>query len=77
MIYKRNKYAMVIIELTNNIYSNDNATKHAELLRIKNIFDYTKPESLIRELISIRKVMYSRIRDCLKDERKCVPLSRV
>lgn len=44
---------MVIIELTNNIYSNDNATKHAELLGIKNIFDYTKPESLIRELISL------------------------
>lgn len=41
------------IELTNNIYSNDNATKHAELLGIKNIFDYTKPESLIRELISL------------------------
>ncbi|EFM38935.1 DNA (cytosine-5-)-methyltransferase [[Eubacterium] yurii subsp. margaretiae ATCC 43715] len=41
------------IELTNNIYSNDNATKHAELLGIKNIFDYTKPEFLIRELISL------------------------
>jgi len=44
---------VVIIELTNNIYSNDNETKHAELLGIKNIFDYTKPESLIRELISL------------------------
>ena len=41
------------IELTNNIYSNDNATKHAELLGVKNIFDYTKPEFLIRELISL------------------------
>lgn len=41
------------IELTNNMYSNDNATKHAELLGIKNIFDYTKPESLIKKLISL------------------------
>src|SRR5699024_5363441 len=41
------------LELTKNKYSNDNATKHAELLQIKNIFDYTKPETVISKLIKL------------------------
>ncbi|HFY7903233.1 TPA: DNA methyltransferase, partial [Salmonella enterica subsp. enterica serovar Typhimurium] len=36
-----------------NKYSNDNATKHISSLLGKNIFDYTKPETLLAKLIEI------------------------
>ncbi|MHC3219552.1 DNA methyltransferase, partial [Salmonella enterica] len=41
------------LEFTENKYSNDNATKHISSLLGKNIFDYTKPETLLAKLIEI------------------------
>ncbi|EQA5418563.1 DNA methyltransferase [Enterococcus faecalis] len=41
------------LEFTENKYSNDNATKHANTLIEKGLFDYTKPESLICKLIEL------------------------
>lgn len=41
------------LELTKNEYSNDNATKHSRALGISNLFDYTKPETMIAKLIKL------------------------
>lgn len=45
--------ALSTLEFTDNKYSNDNATKHISTLLDKNVFDYTKPESLLAMLIEI------------------------
>ncbi|MGC8341039.1 DNA methyltransferase [Pantoea ananatis] len=50
--YDRTK-ALSTLEFTDNKYSNDNATKHISTLLDKNVFDYTKPESLLAKLIEI------------------------
>ncbi|MCI0130031.1 site-specific DNA-methyltransferase [Vagococcus sp. CY53-2] len=41
------------LEFTDNLYSNDNATKHATKLFEKGMFDYTKPETVIKKLLEI------------------------
>lgn len=56
-VYKVEKFVrtkpLSTLELTKNDYSNDNATKHAKTLNINNLFDYTKPETMISELIKL------------------------
>ena len=53
-IIKRTKNISSLDFVLNNAYSNDNSVKHiAKLFGNKNIFGYTKPESLIKKIIEI------------------------
>lgn len=52
IIYKRTK-PLSTLEFTENIYSNDNATKGIDTILGKGIFEYTKPIQLIQKLMDI------------------------
>lgn len=52
IIYQRTK-PLSTLEFTENIYSNDNATKGIDTILGKGIFEYTKPIQLIQKLMDI------------------------
>lgn len=53
IIYQERTKPLSTLELTNNNYSNDNATKHATTLFNDVTFDYTKPETILSLLMKI------------------------
>lgn len=53
IIYQERTKPLSTLELTNNYYSNDNATKHAATLLNEVTFDYTKPETILSLLMKI------------------------
>lgn len=51
--YSDRTKALSTLEFTENIYSNDNATKSIDGLLGKNIFEYTKPPQLIEQILRV------------------------
>lgn len=53
IVEKERTRATSTLEFSESLYSNDNATKHMNDLFPKGTFEYTKPESLIHQIIAL------------------------